>query len=195
MEIDIKNFNTINVVDCCSVWNILSSSLLFAASQEAKCFFSITKYVEYECLTKTRKTQKNEDEILQNKLKEQLKKSSIQTFSLSISDLQEVELLRERKKLGLGELSSIAFAKRTKQAIITDDQKARKLSKEVLGLNNTQTTPHLFGWLLYYQHLSDSDLPLIIKEHNLYGGPLELLFNEVYLHCLHIRLMFKDQGV
>lgn len=192
MEIDIKNFNKINVVDCCSIWNILSSNLLFAASQEAKCFFSITKYVEYECLTKSRKSQKKEDIILQDKLKDQLRRASIQTYSLSISDLQEVELLQERKKLGLGELSSIAFAKRTKQAIITDDQKARKLSKEVLGPISTQTTPHLFGWLLYHQHLSDSDLSLIIQEHKFHDRPLEKFFNEVYLHCMHIRLMFKD---
>ena len=180
MDTDIKSFNTINVVDSCSIWNIMSSILLLTASMQAKCFLSITKFVEYECLYKPRKDILKTEEDLKSKLNDLLIKKEISCYSLSISDLQEVELLNSRKKLGLGELSSIAFAKSTNQCFLTDDQKARKLAKEVLGKNMVQTTPHLLGWLLANYFLSENDLDLIIKEHNYNKRPLEPYFRAIH---------------
>lgn len=188
MEIDIRSFYPINIIDSCSVWNVLSSTLLLAATIQSKCYFSITKFVEYECLFKPRKDLIRSEEELKNKLSQLLEKKIINCFSLSIADLQEVELLNKRKKLGLGELSSIAFAKRTNQCFLTDDQKARKLAKEFLGNSMVQTTPHLLGWLLLNQSLSESELDSIIIEHNNNGRPLEQYFREVHLEYLRIRL-------
>jgi hypothetical protein len=94
--------------------------------------------------------------------------------------LHEVEILEKRKRLGKGELSSIAFAKRTGQAFMTDDQKARRLALEVIpGL--VQTTPHLLGWLLFEGTLEDSDKTIVIAEHEELQLPLRKYFEETYL--------------
>ena len=191
MEIDITRFEKVNIVDCCAIWNILSSKLLLAAAFNANCYFTITKFVEYECLLKKRKESKKEDEELKIKLKKLLDGKKMESFALSISDLQEVELLRNRKRLGLGELSSIAFAKKTYQAFLTDDQKARKLAKEILGKDKIQTTPQLLGWLFCGSLLFESDIYTIINEHKNYGGPLEEYFLKVHQEYLRISLFIK----
>jgi len=67
---------------------------------------------------------------------------------ISVRRLAEVELLESRTRLGKGELSSIAFAMKIGHAIITDDKEARKLA-ETSGHALTQTTPHLFAWLIF----------------------------------------------
>ncbi len=90
-----------------------------------------------------------------------------------------MEILERRKKLGKGELSSIAFAKGTGQAFLTDDQKARKLALEVLP-GQVQTTPHLFGWLLFEGTLNDSDSASVIAEHEQVNLPLGQYFKEIY---------------
>lgn len=189
MEIDIKIFNKINVIDSCSIWNIMSSNLLLTTSLQNKCYFSITKYVEYECLVKARKSTTEQENALKRKMEKLLSDKAIQSYTLDISDLQQIELLRNRKRLGLGELSSIAFAKRTNQCFFTDDQKARKLAKEILGTDKVQTTPHLYGWLLFNYFLNETDLSQIIDEHNYFKRPLEPYFKEVYNECMRIRLM------
>jgi hypothetical protein len=140
-------------------------------------------------LFKSRRGIDEKEQLLIDKLQTLLTKHTISSFSLSIADLQEVELMKNRKKLGLGELSSIAFAKRTSQVFLTDDQKARKFAKKILGNDRVQTTPHLYGWLLFNQHLNESDLTYILNEHNLNNRPLEPYFKEVHQECLRIKLM------
>jgi hypothetical protein len=191
MEIDITTLEKINVIDSCSIWNIISSGILLSASLNSKCCFSITKFVEYECLFKKRSDFKVSEVELKNKLKALLTKQSFNSYPLNISDLQEIELLRNRKNLGLGELSSIAFAKRTSQSFFTDDQGARKFAKEVLGSSKVQTTPHLYGWLLFNQYLNESDLKQILIEHNLNNRPLEKYFREAHQECLRIKLILR----
>ena len=78
-------------------------------------------------------------------------------------------LLERRKRLGKGELSSIALAMKTNQAFMTDDQKARKLGKEVIGNDKVQTTPHLLGWLFFEGKLLDVDKEDIVAEHKQLG--------------------------
>lgn len=108
---------------------------------------------------------------------------------MSIEDLQEIEILESRKKLGKGELSIIAFAKKINQGIMTDDQQARKLGESVLGKDRIQTTPQLLGWFFYNRILIDSELDVICYEHTSKKRPLEKFFREVYHESLRIKLM------
>ena len=192
MEIDIRSFIRVNVTDSCSVWNIISSQLILSASLNTNCFFSITKFVEYECLFKPRSSTVSIELELINKLRVLISAKSFSVHSLTISDLQEIEFLQRRKRLGLGELSSIAFAKRTNLAFLTDDKNARKLAKEILGREKIQTTPHLLGWLFVNQSLSDSDLEPIISDHIYFRRPLEKYYREVWEESLKIRLLFRS---
>lgn len=189
MAIDPSYFHTLNVSDTCAVWNILSSKLLYQSALSLHCIFSCTGYVEYECLFKPRQNRTEEDEELQSKLRIACGNGQFQSYHLDIDDLLEVEILEKRKNLGKGELSSMAFAKRTQQSFHTDDTGARKLASQVLGEKRVQTTPHLFGWLFFKQVLSDADKEPIIKEHESCGRPLRPYFEEMYMRALKYRLM------
>jgi predicted nucleic acid-binding protein len=144
------------------------------------CYFSCTRYVQYECLNKQRKIRKPEDVRLRKKLQNEIDKSRFNTFSISIDDLQSIMNLEQRKALSKGELSSIVFAQKTRQAFLTDDKGARKLSEYFIGLENTQTIPHLFGWLSYIRKILDADKSAIIQEHEYNGGQLRRYFEEVF---------------
>jgi hypothetical protein len=88
----------------------------------------------------------------------------------------------------MGELSSIAFAKKINQYFLTDDQPARKLAEAILGTDKVQTTPHLIGYLFFHRHFIDEDLETIIQEHKGFKRPLEPYFREAYFEALRIRL-------
>src|SRR5450830_1779393 len=141
MAIDPSKFHLVNVGDTCSVWNVLSSRQLYAAAKEAKCEFCITEFVQYECLVKPRTAPTAADLELRDRLEREQTKGCFKAHSCSIADLQAIVDLESRKRLGKGELSSIAFAMRIQQAVITDDQKARKLATNARHAL-TQTTPH-----------------------------------------------------
>ena len=187
MAIDPSQFHLLNVADTCSIWNILSSKRLYRAAASAKCSFCCTVFVLYECLHKKRKRISPEDEELKSRLQRERDSQKIIACSLDVADLQDVELLENRRRLSKGELSSIAFAKKTQQAFLTDDQKARKLAETVLANRMTQTTPHLFGWLFFTCMLSDGDKDPIIQEHVRLNRPLEKYFEEMYLEALRCR--------
>lgn len=186
MVVDPRSFHRVNMVDTCAVWNVLSSSRLYESAISAGCIFSCTGFVYYECLVKPRKRSDKNDLELQRRLVAERAKGRFQVYNLDIEDLQEVEILEKRRNLGKGELSSIAFATRTWQAFLTDDQKARKLAREVMpGL--VQTTPHLFGWLLYEGILEDSDRASVIAEHEQLDLPLSKYFEEICEVALRYR--------
>lgn len=189
MKINITIFNRINVVDSCAVWNVLSSNLIYTKAIDCKCDFSFTKFVEYECLFKERRTKMESDIEIQNRLRREMKKGKFQSHSLSIEDIQELQLLNARKKFGMGELSSIAFAKKINQSFLTDDQPARKFASNVLGTEKVQTTPQLVGYLFYTRAFIDGELEEIIREHRKFNRPLEVYFREVYSEALRIRLV------
>jgi hypothetical protein len=69
-----------------------------------------------------------------------------------------------RKGLGKSELSSIAFAMKIGQVVITDDVKARELAKNS-GHALSQTTPHLFSWLIFQGRFGKSDKSIVIDQH------------------------------
>lgn len=157
MAIDPSKFHLVNVADTCSVWNVLSSVRLHGAAKEAHCEFCITSFVRYECLIKPRKTPTAAEIELMGRLVKEQARGGFAAHSCDIGDLQAVKLLESRKRLGKGEISSIAFAMKIGQAIITDDMKARKLAEDS-GHELTQTTPHLFAWLIFKGRLGSVDI-------------------------------------
>ncbi|MGG7469661.1 hypothetical protein ACVVIH_04010 [Chryseobacterium arthrosphaerae] len=193
MNSDITQLKLYNVIDSCSVWNLLLSPTIYQASIDAGCYYSVTNYVKYECVIKKRNTHR--DDVAINKLQKEISLKRFTPCDISIDDLQEMEILENRKRLGKGELSSIVFAKKTKLAFMTDDKKARKLGNEVLGKDYVQTTPHLVGFCFYKRHLLDGDFHKLIDEHTatLRGswGDLSIYFTEVYEASHRIRLMEK----
>ncbi|PPT05894.1 hypothetical protein CKA32_003918 [Geitlerinema sp. FC II] len=116
-----------------------------------------------------------------------MKSGRFKNYHLDIEDLQEIDVLQKRKNLGKGELASIAFAKKTYQAFLTDDRGARNLAEEVLTHHRVQTTAHLLGWLFFESFLSDGDLNQIINEHKKYNGKLEKYFIVMYERALDFR--------
>ena len=188
MRIDPTRFHLLNVADSCSIWNVLSSRLLLARALGSGCSFCCTQFVEYECLFKRRTRPTKEDDSIKERLLAERKKGHFKAYALEIEDLQDVNLLQTRKSLSLGELSSIAFAKKTNQAFLTDDQKARRLAEKVLPLDRVQTVPHLFGWLLFGGVIQDGDKDQVIREHSDLGRPLSRFFEDVYHWILQLRL-------
>jgi len=188
MTIDPSKFRLINVADTCSVWNVLSSATLYSAAKEARCEFCISSFVRYECLNKPRKRTPTEAEAeLMRRLDREQARGCFAAHSCDIGDLQAIQLLESRKRLGKGELSSIAFAMKIGQAVITDDKKARKLAEES-GHAHIQTTPHLFSWLIFTGRLGDSDKGTVIAQHRAMGRPLAPHFETAYEMALQCRL-------
>ena len=179
VSIDPSKFHPINVADTCAVWNVLSSARLHAAAKEAHCDFCITSFVRYECLHKPRTSETPAETELMARLRREQERGGFKAHSCDIGDLQAIGLLESRKKLGKGELSSIAFAAKINQAVITDDQKARKLANATrAGLG--QTTPHLFAWLMFKRYLGDSDKATVLSQHRALDGTLEPHFERAY---------------
>jgi len=188
VAIDPSKFHLINVADTCSVWNILSSVRLHAAAKEAGCEFCITGFVRYECLTKPRKKEPTPAETeLIRRLAQERGRGGFATHSCDIGDLQTIKILESRKCLGKGELSSIAFAMKVGQAVITNDIKARKLAEDS-GHSLAQTTPHLLSWLIFKGRLGDSDKDTVINEHKEMDRPLAPHFEAAYEMALQCRL-------
>lgn len=187
MAIDPSKFHPINVADTCSVWNILSSPRLVAAAKEARCDFCVTSFVQYECLIKPRKSIVPSQQNLMDRLRAEQRLGAFQTHSCGIEDLQTIELLESRKKLGKGELSSIAFAMKIRQGFITDDRKALQLAKDSGNLY-AQTTPHLFSWLIFTDRLGDGDKDTVITQHVNAGGHIAQHLQTAYEMALQCRL-------
>lgn len=188
---NVSQFFLINVTDTCSVWNVLSSALLFQAAVRKKCQFICAKYVMYECLQKPRSAVSPEDAALQRRLRKEKQRGQFREYEITLADLNDPDILALREKLGKGELATLALAKRFGQAMLTDDQRARRLARAVLGKERVQTTPHLLGWLYYIGELGDSDLEPICQEHERLRGrvPLSPFFREMYNAALYARLM------
>jgi hypothetical protein len=194
MAVDPSRFYLHNVADACAMWNVLSSKLFYAVACGAGCGFCLTSFVYYECLIKPRKNPDDRDQELQRRLMARIAQKEIQSYSIDIGDLQEIIVLENRKRVSKGELSSIAFAKKTRQAFLTDDQGARKLAELSLDRGMVQTTPHLFGWLFFEGKLVDADKRTIIDQHNEVGRPLQEYFEEMYGTALAYRLMATPQA-
>ena len=164
MAINPFEFYPHNIIDTCAVWNILSSKILFSRAYSSGVMFYCTNFVVYECLYKQRSKPKEYHVELKNYLKQLMEQGKFVSLSLSVEDLHEIDRLSSRKRLGKGELSTLAFAMKTGQAFLSDDQKARKLALSVLPAGRTQTTPHLFSRLIFLGKISDSEKIQVIEE-------------------------------
>lgn len=180
MAINPSEFYLHNIIDTCAVWNILSAKILFLRADQSGVMFYCTKFVVYECLYKKRSEEKKCHVRLKNYLISLMEHKKFTSVSLSVEDLQEVDRLISRKRLGKGELSALAFAQKTRQAFLSDDQKARKLALEVLPVGRTQTTPHLFSWLIFLGKISDSEKCQVIAEHLENGGDMSKHLEAAY---------------
>jgi predicted nucleic acid-binding protein len=181
MPIDVTNFHLINVTDTCAVWNVLSSLTLYRMAKQAKVSFCVTSFVYYECLLKKRSTKKPQDHNLQSRLRMCATQGDFTVQEVQLQDLLIPALMQQAGRIGKGEVSAIAFAYRTRQAVLTDDQKARRLASGPALAVVTQTTPQLLGWLIYSRHLLDGDYRTILGEHKEMEGPLEPHFKRAYL--------------
>lgn len=191
MEIDVSKFIATNVIDTCAIWHVLSSRTLMQATKSAGCHFAATAFVYYEALHKPRKVLKEEHLELQDRLRKERASGWFGDGALEISDLQDISVLDQRMRLGKGELTSIAFAKKAGLAFMTDDQKARKLGRSVIAREKIQTTPHLFGWLIFSGGLTGSDKEPVITEHEKYGGQLRPYFEATYQEAMRCLLLVR----
>jgi hypothetical protein len=155
--IDVSQFEKLNVADTCSLWNLLASPMLYSTAESAGVRLCSTTFVRYECLHKPSRRAWPERDELQKRLRAKVAAGKIQFHGIAIEDLQDIEILKNRKKISTGELSVIVFAKKTRQAILTDDVGAQKLARTELAASHVQNTAHLFGWLYFNSHVGDSD--------------------------------------
>lgn len=194
-DFDPAAFSVSNVADTCAVWNLVSSDRLYGAAFAAGLAACVTTYVRYECLVKARKVTSPEDTELQRRLNGVFDRREMGVHSLELQDLQELDLLAQRKRLGLGELSCLAFARRTGICVLTDDRKATAFAREVLGAaSRAQTTPHVFGWLLFFGHLADADVEVVAVQHRAVRRPLEPEFRSMAAWVARCRALSPPQS-
>lgn len=177
------------VIDTCAIWNVLSSRKLHAACAALGFHFAVAAYCIWECLEKPRKRHKPGDVELRARLEDARAKGQFQDHSLSVEDLQEMDVLRQMKSLGRGELATIALAKRFNIGAQTDDDGGEKLAVRVLSLARVQTTPHIVAWLFFGGHLADHELQTILDEHASVDGDIGDRFRAAYEQGLRSRLL------
>jgi len=156
--------------------------------------FAVTKYCLYECLDKPRKKPKDGDFKIRQRLRDARAKGSFGEHALSVEDLQEVALLQLRKRVGAGELSTIALAKRFGIGMQTDDDRAEKFAAEILGDSRVQTTPHILGWMFFHGLLADHQLGVVVEEHLEVGGSLRERFEEAHVEACRARLLAQSSN-
>lgn len=145
------------MADTCSLWNLLASPLLYSTAESAGVRLCSTTFVRYECLHKPSRRAWPERDELQKRLRAKVTAGKIAFHGIDIEDLQDFEILKNRKRISTGELSVIVFAKKTRQAVLTDDLGAQKLAKTELRASLVQNTAHLFAWLYFNSQMGDSD--------------------------------------
>jgi hypothetical protein len=172
------------------LWNLLASRLLFATASEAGVQLCSTNFVLYECLYKPGQARPERVE-LQSRLHQKLANGSIKSHAIDVEDLQDVEVLRNRKRISNGELSVIVFARKTRQAVMTDDIKAQKLARSELDANMTQSTPHLFAWLYFRGRLNDADKDTVVSDLKGFGRSLQPHLDNLHFEAQRCRMMSK----
>ena len=162
---DVSVFTLVNAVDTCALWNMFSSPRLLGAALAKGCGFAIADYVRYEALEKARSKPSQADLAMQTEFGRRLQRQ--QGFALepvALADLVAIANVAEVRRLGLGEVATLALARKLRAAILTDDQRARRAAPKA-GVASAQTTPHLLGWLVYEGAIGDGDVADIIIEH------------------------------
>jgi hypothetical protein len=94
--------------------------------------------------------------------------------------------------VSLGELSVIVFARKTGQAVLTDDLKAQSLARVTLGASLVQSIPHLFAWLYFNLRLSDSDKDQIVTEMSALGQYLQPHMDQFHAEAVRCRAIANN---
>lgn len=191
MNFDPAKFSPASVVDTCSIWNMLSSVRINQAALQARIHFCITPVVLYECLGKPRPTLSESQQELIKRFQKELAGGRFPIQECSLDDLVAITS-KAPMRLGSGELSCIATAYRIRNiAVMTDDKSARESARRNFGLR-VETTPTLYGYLHYHQHLGDADHPEVIKEHEHFEArPLTSFFEATYREAMRCRQMAR----
>jgi hypothetical protein len=191
MALDPTRFSPASVADTCSVWNMLSSRKLYQAAMAARLHFCVTGMVLYECLQKPRSFTSPERAEMMQRLERARRSGGFPTQPCNLDDLADISRQAPRG-LGSGELSCIAVAYRVRSiAFMTDEKQARHVASTKFSLN-VETTPKLYAWLHYRQHLGGGDHDDVIREHEMYEArPLTRFFQEAYEEAMRCRLMAK----
>jgi hypothetical protein len=190
---NVAQFEKLNVADTCSLWNILASRVLWATAESVGVKFCSTTFVRYECLHKPGPTRPERAE-LQKRLQTKIGSGSIEFHPIDLEDLQEFEVLRNRRRVSPGELSVIIFARKTRQAVLTDDIGAQKLAHRELGAEFVQSTPHLFAWLYFNSLMNDSDKDQIVKDLQLLGRSLQPHLNDFHTEAQRCRAVANQSS-
>ncbi len=186
----VDHFHLCSAIDTCAVWHLVSSVTLNKAATQRSCIFVMSRYVEYECFNKQRKYPTKEHDELVQRLKNDRGLCRFQTIEMSIDDLQEIARLEERKKLGKGELSSIALAKKLGIGLTTDDRKAFRFAKsELSDPEIVRTIPQLLGWLYFKGELTDHDVKQICVEHHSAAGSHREHFQAIYFEACRCKFV------
>lgn len=191
MALDPTRFSAASVADTCSVWNMLSSRRLYQAAMDARLHFCVTGMVLYECLQKPRSYSTPERTEMMRRLERARLNGGFPTQPCSLDDLADISRQAPRG-LGSGELSCIAVAYRVRSiAFMTDEKQARHVASTKFSLN-VETTPKLYAWLHYQQHLGGGDHDDVICEHETYEPrPLTRFFQEAFEEAMRCRLLAK----
>ncbi len=192
--IDRSKFDLLNVVDTCSLWNVLASRVLHEAAKSAGVSLCCTEFVRYECLHKPGQPRPERSEM-QSRTAREIVGGTIKCCNIDIADLQDVEVIENRMRLSRGEISSIVFAKKSQQALMTDDRKAANLARTILAAQKVQSTPHLLAWLYFNCRLQDSDKDKIVGELAALNRNLQPHLDNAYREALRCRLMVLGQPI
>lgn len=179
-------FLSVNVIDTCAVWNLISSDTLFRASLRCRHTYVATQTVIYECLLKPRtRPPKSSDAELKSRLESSLSDGRMSRIDITIEDLREVA--SQSSRLGRGELSCAAAARKINQAVMTDNRRDFKGISALID-GRLQTTPRLLGWLVLEGHLGDSESRSVVVEHESLGGTLGKAYGNAYTEACEKRL-------
>lgn len=183
-----STFKLLNVADTCALWNVLASPLLYRNARAVGMSMSSTQFVRYECLHK-RGTNSPEWNELRKRLRDRIAAGEIIFCDIELEDLQEVASLEGRLAISKGELSSIAWAKRTGQSFFSDDIKAKRLAKSVIDDESVQDTPHLCAWLCIQGSIHEHDEGQIRADLKSLNRFLDPHISNAFRSALEIRLM------
>lgn len=187
-----ESFIRVNITDTCAIWHMTGSKTLFQTARRLNVSFVITSTVFYECFIKSRgRAPSAQHQELRDRLETHISQDKVTRMDSTIDDLQDLIVLARQlgfdKRLGQGEISCAALARRWGVAVLTDNKKDfRAIERLVEG--RLQTTPRLLAWLYLDGHLTDPDVSDVISEHYNSGGQMSQVYTLAHSEACEMRL-------
>ena len=187
-----ESFILVNITDTCAIWHMAGSMTLFETARRLNVSFVITGTVFYECFIKSSgRAPSTQHQELRDRLETHINQDKVTRIDLTIDDLQDLITFARQlgfdKRLGQGEISCAALARRWGTAVLTDNKKDFK-AIEGLVVGRLQTTPRLLGWLYLDGHLTDPDVSDVISEHYNSGGQMSQVYTLAHSEACAMRL-------